>query len=124
MSPAWLGDNGSGHGGFEEGKESLGVGENKQATIVSGGGNRDRATSSAWLGDGGPTMVTLKRERERERLKREKNAYILGNKIYYLGLKHCYSTIINLGWYCSKFVNIFRIAIPGNASFMGFDAKF
>ena len=67
MSPAWLGDNGSGHGGFEEGKESLGVGENKQATIVSGGGNRDRATSSAWLGDGGPTMVALKRERERER---------------------------------------------------------
>ena len=34
---------------------------------MSGGGNRDRATSSAWLGDGGPTMVALKRERERER---------------------------------------------------------
>ena len=75
MSPAWLGDNGSGHGGFEEGKESLGVGENKQATIVSGGGNRDRATSSAWLGDGGPTMVTLKREREREIEEREKCIY-------------------------------------------------
>ena len=64
MSSAWLGDGGPGHVGFEERRESLGVGENKHATIVSGGGDRDRATSSAWLGDGGPAMVALKRERE------------------------------------------------------------
>ena len=35
MTSTWLDDGGSSHGGFEERRESFGVGENKQATIVS-----------------------------------------------------------------------------------------
>ena len=114
------------------------------------GNKRERERESndpARLSDGGPAMMALKKgeskareierdkenERERqiergdERLKREskkKKGRYFRNKIYYLGLEHYYSTIINLRWYCNKVVNFFRIASLSNASFMGFDAKF
>jgi len=47
VTPAQLGDGGYSHGGFshggfEETRESFGVGENNQATTVSGGHDRER----------------------------------------------------------------------------------
>ena len=52
VQPQWLSDGGSSHGGFEEKRDNLGVGENKQAneaTTVSGGGDRESNESGlAW----------------------------------------------------------------------------
>ena len=107
---------------------------------------RERESNDpARLSDGGLAMMALKKgeskareierdkeneresqiERGDERLKRKKKKRrYFRNNIYYLGLEHYYSTIINLRWYCNKVVNFFRIASLSNASFMGFDAKF
>ena len=49
VQPWQLIDGGSSHGGFEEKRDSLGVGEDKQATTVSGGGDRESNESGlAW----------------------------------------------------------------------------
>ena len=54
--------------------------------------------------------------------KREKELrFGIKNNIWDLGL--CYSTLIYLGWYCSKLVNFFRFTILNVGWFWSFNAK-